>query len=111
MCAWHDSHLNGSRACARLMLPSKSRMRPVVETLLERGFNVYAINPKQLASLRAYRFDASGDCAKDDKPRCIETLASSGSEPMAGLFRQACLRLSQTLVELRDHMIRASPTS
>jgi hypothetical protein len=36
---------------------------PIVETLLERGFNVYAINPKQLDRFRD-RFSPAG--AKDD---------------------------------------------
>ncbi len=46
---------------------------PVVETLLDRGFKVYAINPKQLDRFRD-RFSPSG--AKDDN-RDAETLSSS----------------------------------
>lgn len=46
---------------------------PVVETLLERGFNVYAINPKQLDRFRD-RFSPSG--AKDDSRDAL-VLASS----------------------------------
>jgi transposase len=46
---------------------------PVVETLLERGFNIYAINPKQLDRFRD-RFSPAG--AKDDS-RDTEVLASS----------------------------------
>jgi transposase len=46
---------------------------PVVETLIERGFNVYAINPKQLDRFRD-RFTLAG--AKDDS-RDAEVLASA----------------------------------
>jgi transposase len=46
---------------------------PVVETLLERGFLVYAINPKQLDRFRD-RFTMAG--AKDDS-RDAETMASA----------------------------------
>jgi transposase len=46
---------------------------PVVETLLERGFNVHAINPKQLDRFRD-RFGVAG--AKDDS-RDASVLASS----------------------------------
>jgi len=46
---------------------------PVVETLLERGFSVYAINPKQMDRFRD-RFTLAG--AKDDS-RDAETMASA----------------------------------
>jgi transposase len=46
---------------------------PVVETLIERGFNVYSINPKQLDRFRD-RFTMAG--AKDDS-RDAEVLASA----------------------------------
>jgi hypothetical protein len=46
---------------------------PIVETLLERGFNVYAINPKQLDRFRD-RFSPAG--AKDDG-RDAEVLADA----------------------------------
>jgi transposase len=46
---------------------------PVVEMLLERGFNVYSINPKQLDRFRD-RFTVAG--AKDDR-RDADVLASS----------------------------------
>ena len=46
---------------------------PVVETLIERGFNVYAINPKQMDRFRD-RFTLAG--AKDDS-RDAETMASA----------------------------------
>jgi hypothetical protein len=46
---------------------------PIVETLLERGFNVYSINPKQLDRFRD-RFSPAG--AKDDS-REAEVLVTS----------------------------------
>src|SRR5215467_12605089 len=46
---------------------------PIVETLLERGFNVYAINPKQLDRFRD-RFSPAG--AKDDS-RDAEVLSDA----------------------------------
>ena len=46
---------------------------PVVETLIERGFSVYAINPKQMDRFRD-RFTLAG--AKDDS-RDAETMASA----------------------------------
>jgi transposase len=69
---------------------------PVVETLLERGFKVYSINPKQLDRFRD-RFTVGG--AKDDR-RDGHVLASSlRTDPRA--FR----RLTPTdpeIVELRE---------
>ena len=63
---------------------------PVVETLLERGFKVHAINPKQMDRFRD-RFTLAG--AKDDSrdaevmasalrtdPRCFRLLAISSGE-------------------------------
>jgi len=50
----------------RVQLPSVFRdasLGPIVEALLERGYNVYSINPKQLDRFRD-RFTVSG--AKDD---------------------------------------------
>ena len=46
---------------------------PVVEVLLERGFQVYAINPKQL-DRRPRRDDAFGRFGEDDRPGLV-TLA------------------------------------
>jgi transposase len=51
---------------------------PVVETLLERGFNVYSINPKQLDRLRD-RFTIAG--AKDDSLDCFVLGSSLRSDP------------------------------
>jgi transposase len=69
---------------------------PVVETLIERGFNVYAINPKQLDRFRD-RFTMAG--AKDDS-RDAEVLASAlRTDPR-------CFRLlaaaDPVVVELRE---------
>jgi transposase len=69
---------------------------PVVESLVERGFRLYAINPKQLDRFRD-RFSPAG--AKDDR-RDAEVLASAlRTDPQ-------CLRrldpLDPTVVELRE---------
>jgi len=69
---------------------------PVVETLLERGFHVYAINPKQLDRFRD-RFTMAG--AKDDS-RDAETMASSLRTDMRAFRR---LGLSDAIIiELRE---------
>jgi transposase len=69
---------------------------PVVESLMERGFHLYAINPKQLDRFRD-RFSPAG--AKDDS-RDAEVLASAlRTDPH-------CLRhldpIDPTMVELRE---------
>ena len=69
---------------------------PIVETLLERGFQVYAINPKQLDRFRD-RFTVAG--AKDDR-RDAQVLADS-----LRTDRHAFRRLSvddPVIVELRE---------
>jgi transposase len=69
---------------------------PVVETLIERGFKVHALNPKQMDRFRD-RFTLSG--AKDD---------SRDAEVMASALRTDphCLRLlalaDPTIIELRE---------
>jgi transposase len=70
---------------------------PVVETLLERGFNVYAINPKQLDRFRD-RFTLAG--AKDDS-RDAETLASS-LRTDGRAFRKLAFD-EPALIELREY--------
>jgi len=71
-------------------------MAPVVESLMERGFHVYAINPKQLDRFRD-RFSPAG--AKDD---------SRDAEALADALRtdRRCFRLLAPLdpvvVELRE---------
>jgi transposase len=69
---------------------------PVVETLMERGFAVHAINPKQMDRFRD-RFSMSG--AKDDS-RDAEVLASSlRTDPRC--FR-ALVATDPIIVELRE---------
>jgi transposase len=69
---------------------------PVVEALLERGFNVYALNPKQLDRFRD-RFSPSG--AKDDS-RDAEVLADALRTDMRA-FRKLALA-EPLLIELRE---------
>jgi transposase len=69
---------------------------PVVETLLERAFVVYAINPKQLDRFRD-RFTMSG--AKDDS-RDAETMASALRTDRHA-FRKLALA-DPAIVELRE---------
>ena len=69
---------------------------PIVETLLERGFNVYAINPKQLDRFRD-RFSPAG--AKDDS-RDAEVQADALRTDMRA-FRKVELA-EAILVELRE---------
>jgi len=68
----------------------------VVETLLDRGFKVFAINPKQLDRFRD-RFSPSG--AKDDS-RDAETLSSSLRTDRRA-FHQVALA-SPVIIELRE---------
>jgi transposase len=69
---------------------------PVVETLMERGFAVYAINPQQLDRFRD-RFSVSG--AKDDS-RDARALASAlRTDPQC--FRHLT-PVDPTVVELRE---------
>lgn len=81
---------------------------PVVETLLERGFNVYAINPKQLDRFRD-RFSLAG--AKDDSrdaevmasalrtdPHCLRRIEPSDA---AVIELRECSRLADDLSEER----------
>jgi Transposase len=68
----------------------------VVETLLDRGFKVYAINPKQLDRFRG-RFSPSG--AKDDS-RDAETLSSSLRTDRRA-FHQVALA-DPAIIELRE---------
>jgi hypothetical protein len=69
---------------------------PIVETLLERGFNVYASNPKQLDRFRD-RFSPAG--AKDDS-RDAEVQANALRTDMRA-FREVVLA-DAILVELRE---------
>jgi transposase len=96
-----------AQMCAWLMATSGGRPEeihiaievphgPVVETLIERGFNVYAINPKQLDRFRD-RFTMAG--AKDDS-RDAETMASALRTDTRA-FRKLALA-DANLVELRE---------
>jgi transposase len=69
---------------------------PIVEALLERGFNVYSINPKQLDRFRD-RFMVSG--AKDDS-RDADVLADSLRTDMRA-FRKLSIA-EPIVVELRE---------
>jgi transposase len=69
---------------------------PVVETLLDRGFKVYAINPRQLDRFRD-RFSPAG--AKDDS-RDAETLSSSLRTDCRA-FHQVSLA-DPAIIELRE---------
>jgi transposase len=69
---------------------------PVVETLLERGFKVYSINPKQLDRFRD-RFTVAG--AKDDRRDADVLGASLRTDPRA--FR-ALEPADPAIVELRE---------
>src|SRR6201982_1464211 len=69
---------------------------PIVETLLERGFNVYAINPKQLDRFRD-RFSPAG--AKDDSRDAAVLADALRTDTRA--FPQLTLA-EAILVELRE---------
>ncbi len=69
---------------------------PVVETLLDRGFKVYAINPRQLDRFRD-RFSPAG--AKDDS-RDAESLSSS-LRTARRAFHQVVLA-EPAIIELRE---------
>jgi hypothetical protein len=69
---------------------------PVVDALLDRGFAVYAINPKQLDRLRD-RFSVAG--SKDD--RRDARVAASGLHTDRHLFR-AVQASDPAIVELRE---------
>jgi transposase len=83
-------------AAAAIHVAIETPYGPVVETLLERGFKVYSINPKQLDRFRD-RFTAAG--AKDDR-RDADVLGSSlRTDPKA--FR-ALEPADPAIVELRE---------
>lgn len=69
---------------------------PVVESLMERGFNVYSINPRQLDRFRD-RFSPSG--AKDDSRDALVLADSLRTDPRS--FR-ALQQLDPKLVEIRE---------
>src|ERR1051325_4980327 len=69
---------------------------PVVDVLLDRGFAVYAINPKQLDRLRD-RISVAG--AKDDRHDARIAAAGLGTDPH--LFRRV-LAGDPSVIELRE---------
>jgi transposase len=94
LCAWLLS-ITGAEPAA-MAVAIEVPHGPIVETLLERGFSVYAINPKQLDRFRD-RFTVAG--AKDDR-RDAQVAADS-----LRTDRHAFRRLSidePVIVELRE---------
>ena len=95
MCAWLTA--TSGAGPGQIHVAIEVPHGPVVETLLERGFNVYAINPKQLDRFRD-RFSPAG--AKDDS-RDAETLASS-LRTDGRAFRELAFE-EPALIELREY--------
>lgn len=93
MCAWLlGLEADASRIAVAIEVPHG----PVVETLLERGFVVHSINPKQLDRFRD-RFTLAG--AKDD--RLDARVLGSSLRTDAHAFRR--LRMDEpTVIELRE---------
>jgi hypothetical protein len=95
MAAWLMA-ASGAACPGQIHAASEVPHGPVVETLLERGFKVHAINPKQMDRFRD-RFTVAG--AKDD---------SRDGEAMASALRTDphCFRLlaplDPTIIELRE---------
>lgn len=95
MAAWLLA-ITGATEAAQIYVAIEMPHGPVVETLMERGFKVHAINPKQVDRFRD-RFTVAG--AKDD---------SRDGEVMASALRtdQHCFRLlaptDPVVVELRE---------
>jgi transposase len=101
MAAWLLS-ASGAESSSQISVAIETPHGPVVETLIERGFMVHAINPKQMDRFRD-RFTLAG--AKDD---------SRDAEVMASALRTDphCFRLlaalDPTVIELREHSRIAS---
>ena len=95
MAAWLMA-TSGAPEAGQILVAIEVPHGPVVETLMERGFKVHAINPKQMDRFRD-RFTMAG--AKDD---------SRDSEVMASALRTDahCLRelapADPTVIELRE---------
>jgi len=95
MAAWLLS-ASGAASSSQIFVAIETPHGPVVETLIERGFMVHAINPKQMDRFRD-RFTMAG--AKDD---------SRDAEVMASALRTDphCFRLlaalDPTVIELRE---------
>jgi transposase len=94
MADWIASHASGPPET--ILVAIELPRGPVVETLLERGFRVFTLNPKQLDRFRD-RFTVAG--AKDDR-RDARVLADSlRTDPQA--FRELDLD-SPAILELRE---------
>jgi len=72
MAAWLLS-ASGAASSSQIYVAIETPHGPVVETLIERGFTIHAINPKQMDRFRD-RFTLAG--AKDDS-RDAEVMASA----------------------------------
>lgn len=94
LCAWLIAASKGE--AGQIHVAIEVPHGPVVETLLDHGFHVYAINPKQLDRFRD-RFTLAG--AKDDS-RDAETMASSLRTDRRA-FRKLALA-DAALIELRE---------
>jgi flagellar biosynthesis regulator FlaF len=95
MAAWLLT-ASGAGSASQIYIAIEVPHGPVVETLIERGFMVHAINPKQMDRFRD-RFTLAG--AKDDS-RDAEVMASSvRTDPRC--FRLLAA-LDPTVIELRE---------
>ena len=95
MAAWLLS-ASGAASSSQIYVAIETPHGPVVETLIERGFTIHAINPKQMDRFRD-RFTLAG--AKDDS-RDAEVMASAlRTDPPC--FRPLAA-LDPTVIELRE---------
>src|ERR1051326_44512 len=96
LCSWLLEK-TGARA-QEIAVAIEAPREPVVESLLERGFQLFAINPKQLDRFRD-RFSMSG--AKDDS-RDAEVLGHSLCTDRQA-FRCTANRSEEQTSELQSH--------
>jgi transposase len=82
---------------ARILIAIEVPRGPVVETLLERGFRIYAINPKQSDRFRE-RYSAAG--SKDDR-RDARVLASAVQSPTDRAAFRAVQPDAAQIIQLR----------
>ncbi len=94
LCAWLVDR-TGAQPC-EIAVAIETPRGPVVEILLERGFAVFAVNPKQLDRFRD-RFTVAG--AKDDSRDAHVLGASLRTDPQA--FRRLTLD-DPLIIELRE---------
>jgi transposase len=87
---------NGAEEAGRVLVAIEVPHGPVVENLIERGFTVHAINPKQMDRFR-HRFSRPG--AKDDS-RDAEVMASALRTDPRCFRKLSCA--DPVLVELRE---------